>query len=305
MSVKAPILNKAFTASIFIFIGLFLTLFGIVLLGSGGTEDLALFHQWLSNAFDHSLAEGYNITQGNYPPFLIFTFYPFAFIKNIIGYWAVIHLSLVFNLLLSTFIFYKITKNAAMSLAFYFVFFYPAIILKYLDINYTPPLLIALFFLSQNWFFWFGVFFTSAILVKWQPLILAPFIFLYLIHRPQGSTKTFINPAILQAATGASLVIGGCIAYFGISTVFNALIAAMNEPELSGQALNLYWIVTYYLHVSHPEQYEALVSGLSNVVTPGHDFITVAKIPFVVFYFLTIVAFLKQEKTLKIFLHFR
>src|SRR5690606_2440813 len=109
----------------------------------------------------------------------VFTFFPVALLRDHIGFWAVIHLSILFNLLLSTFVFYKITRNISITIVFYFVFFYPSIILKYLDINYTPYLLISLFFLSRKYFFWFGVFFTIAALIKWQPLILAPFLAIY------------------------------------------------------------------------------------------------------------------------------
>src|SRR5690606_1413321 len=108
--VKTLTPEKIFGVSVFSTISIFLLSFGFILIGTGGTEDLAVFHRWLSNAFNNTIAKAYEINNGDYPPLLVFTFFPVALLRDHIGFWAVIHLSILFNLLLSTFVFYKITR---------------------------------------------------------------------------------------------------------------------------------------------------------------------------------------------------
>lgn len=285
-----------------VLITVFLFFFALIFYGNGGTEDLATFYKWLTHLIDNPLPQAYAESVSDYPPLFIFSFYPVAFLDPIIGLWAVIFLSLLLNLLLATGLVYGMTRQTGIALALYFSSFLSTIILKYTDINFMPALLISLWALTHKRYLVFSVFFTLACMIKWQPLIIAPFLLVYILNESRRTAdklfeRDFSNPFYV-CVIGASIVLIATTAFFSLDSVTRSLFSLVNESRLSANALNLHWLTTAYLHITRPEQYGALVDGISNYIYPGASFIVYAKIPFVIFYLLTLYAFVRSQKTL-------
>jgi hypothetical protein len=250
---------------------------GLTLISSGGTEDYASFLKWLLLALEkESIAEGYRLNGGGLSPLAYFQFLSSCFFIDLTGPWKVIPLSILLHLLLSTYIYYRLSRNLSLSIGFYFAFFYGAMVLKYVDINFAPYLLLSLYFLQHKKYILFGAFFTISGLIKWQPLIIAPFLLLFVWHpvADRSGYSAHKIPALWQAAAGSLMILATCTLYFSLPAILSAFKSVAREPWLSGNALNIHWIVTYLLHKELPEIFGRLDQNLVSDDGPllhGHD----------------------------------
>jgi len=110
-----------------------------------------------------------------------------------------------------------------------------ALLLAYIDVYFLMFFLIALYCLERGWFGTAALMFVISVLVKWQPIILLPFVILYLWPRCTFRGLVRFAPAIL--------LLFAALAGYG-SAMAHAFISGMQEPTLSGRALNFNWLVT-------------------------------------------------------------
>ncbi len=279
---------------------LFLAAFPVILLKTNGTEDLWTFTNWMMNVLQVSIQEGYALNKGDYPPLYIYTLLPFTFLLDEATRPLVtlcIKLAIFCFFYLSAIVFYRITRDKFLTLLWYFTFALHALFLKYIDINYAPFLLVGLWALKNKHYTIFALCYTVCCLIKWPPLIIGPFLALYIFHQSKLETGRFLSPVSIKPALASFALIGLCFFWFG-SAITDALNKAMNEPYLSGRALNAQWIVTYFLQLNYPDLYRPLdPGGLAEFIVPGKQIITWAKIPFSLFFIATLVAFWRSEKT--------
>ena len=110
-----------------------------------------------------------------------------------------------------------------------------ALLLAYIDVYFLIFLLAAFYYLDRGHFGTGSLMFVLSCLVKWQPIILIPFVILYVWPRCTARDFRRFIPAI--AILLMSLAVYG-------SPMANALANGLQEPTLSGRALNLNWLIT-------------------------------------------------------------
>src|SRR5262249_38730241 len=84
------------------------------------------------------------------------------------------------------------------------------------------------------------------------------------------------------------------------SPVLRAFQAALSHKNLSGNALNLNWIVTYFLHTLRPNQFGGLQNGLATyILTESWKITLIPRLLFFSTYLLTLFVFVRREKDFK------
>jgi hypothetical protein len=156
--------------------------------------------------------------------------------------------------------------------------------------------------LEQKRLFWFSVAFTTTCFIKWQPLILAPFILGYLLRRRM--TGDFSGPDLKQwlvrAVLPCCLVIAALLTIFGFE-IFRTLARGtfgITDPVLSGNALNINWILTHFLRWAAPERFGPLEGGFSDHISmTGMKIALLPIVAFVIAYLTVLVTFLRRENS--------
>ena len=173
--------------------------------------------------------------------------------------------------------------------------------LGYIDIYFAPTLILALWALERGRWFWFSLLFTVTCLVKWQPVVLVPFIIAYLLRQigmrgPKGAgLKELVIKAVLPCLWIAALVLG----VFGFEMV-RTLGRANADERLSGNALNFNWVLTHFYHMSSPERFGPWVGGRSDwISTRQVKIVPLLKLAFVITYATVLFAFLRRGNSFR------
>jgi hypothetical protein len=145
------------------------------------------------------------------------------------------------------------------------------------------------------------VLFAISCFIKWQPLIIAPFVCLYVLGNARERAVDKISQlknqtvpfALVLALVGLPLLL-----IFGWK-IFDSLHRAMTyHIFLSAYGLNLGWIHTWILHLTEPEKYGGLQGGVIDVIqTRDPSVIWPEKSLFYLSYAVSLISFLHQEKT--------
>ena len=284
------------------FLILFFLLLGMVFLQSQGTTDVDIWRSWTKNADTLGLVEGYAANQADYPPlasaFLLGGYRLFG--KLGVDLFLSIKLTIFFFLLATITLISLWTRSLLVSLALYTSLLINTVGLGYIDIFFALTLGAALWMLYKNQLVWFSIFFTLSCLTKWQPLIIAPFIVLYLLQIndvrdwKKIAWKNLAGKVVLPAAL-VSLVV---IFIYHPEPVWLSLKASLSHTYLSGNALNLGWVMTHFLHVFRPDEYGPLSNHLSTYIMTDDPRITfIPKLLFVIAYLAILVRFAAQPKT--------
>jgi len=118
-------------------------------------------------------------------------------------------------------------------------------LLGYIDCFYLPFVVLGLGVLETPRPATALALFTIATLMKWQPAILCPFVFLYavtLTPTVRSRIKTLLPACLIAAAT---------ILVFHPGPVWTALSGELSDNLYGGQAFNVDWIITYGLEIAH------------------------------------------------------
>jgi hypothetical protein len=103
---------------------------------------------------------------------------------------------------------------------------------------------------------------------------------------------------VLQVIAPGAALTALIVAIFDVQLVWQALHASVTQKFLSGDALNLNWISTHFLHVRHPSRYGGLENGLATfVVTSDPDLTRVPRLLFAATYLTSLTVFFLQPKT--------
>jgi hypothetical protein len=170
--------------------------------------------------------------------------------------------------------------------------------LGYMDV-YVAPTLIAAFWSFQLRRNVLGTtFFLIACLTKWQPLIVAPFIGVYLFEisdlrsfRSVVGTRLFWHLVTLVAATIVILSL-----LFGLDPA-RSLWHAMNHRFLSGNALNLPWVEGFFHHLFFRPSYS--IQTELTLSTPLSIYLLPVKIIFWIVFITVVVRALHIKNNLK------
>ena len=221
-------------------------LFAFVFLGvvavsnAPGTEDVATWRDHMDVFRSAGLLPGYAQIHDDIPPLGAFLLWLMSLMAGATGLpaIAVLRATLVIFAVVAVQILYRWTRSPIVCLGLFSAIIFN-VALGYLDVLYLPFLLWSLRDLQEARYRRAAVLYCVAGLIKWQPLIPGPFFLLQLVLPDLRSGFRNIMPALLVGL----LVVAG----FGIVEPAHALLRAMEQKYLSGEALNAMWLVTAVL----------------------------------------------------------
>jgi hypothetical protein len=278
----------------------FVFIFSFSFIHSPGTDDINFWLKWIKNASNYGLVHAYKINNDMYPPLSSAILYFTNLISSFTNIDIIVSLklSLFIFLLTSALIFFLWTKDLLFT-ALAMLSFNLNTILSYLDIYMLPTFIISFWALNKKKYVLFSVLFTLTCLIKMQPIIIAPFLIIYLLDfRNVNDLKRFDWKEFIKKLVFPSiLIISLTFTVYGLEIV-TAFSNATNDNMLSGDALNLNWIMTYFLRAFH--YFGPLKQGYINwIITEDLRIVILPKILFFGFYLVTIFSFMKEEKTFK------
>lgn len=270
---------------------------------SPGTGDLSIWETWMQKIDSDGLIGGFSHTGTDYPPFA------FVILAAVVRCVQVFGVTPLFALKCSTLLFlfgtsacfYCFTRNPLLTAALEFSLILNSVALGYLDIYFAPFLVAALFLLQRGKFNLGFLFYAISCAIKWQPLIIAPFICLYILAGARGDPTDSgrIKRQLVPFAISALVIVIPLLAIFGVPAVFDSFKRALTYHKfLSGYALNLGWIQTWALHLLSPEKYDLLQNGAVEAVIVRDAWIVWPnKLLFYASYLTILFAFVRQTKT--------
>jgi hypothetical protein len=286
-----------------VFVILVLVLATTVFLHSPGTSDVRVWTHWFNNANIYGAVEGFKANNGPYPPLASVILLFAAKSSHLVGLqpFDAIKISIVLFLFLTSFIFWIWTRDIAIVALLHLSLLLNSVSLGYLDIYFAPSLVLSMWALKERRLTLFTVLFSIAILTKWQPIIIAPFVALYILnftpgaHWKQVDFKRLSMHMLFPVIAIAILI----FSIFGVTAVLKAFIAALNPEFLSGNALNFNWLITHLLHVLYPDRFGSLIDGqATHICVPTSLMITlIPRLLFWLSYIITVVLFFKRDKS--------
>lgn len=270
---------------------------------SPGTGDVAIWETWMREISSYGVIGGFAHTGTDYPPFAFIILGAVVRCAQAFGVPEVLVLkcSLLLFLFATTACFYWFTRNLVLSAGLELTLVLNSVALGYLDIYFAPFLIAGLFLLGRQQFISGFLFYAVSCSIKWQPLIIAPFVCLYVLNaataRPTGRTR--IKSLLAPFAVTALVVVIPIFAVFSVPALFDSFRrAATYHRFLSGYALNLPWIETWALRFFQPEKYGALQNGaIDAFITREALIVWPNKILFYLSYAAVLFVFARQAKT--------
>ena len=255
---------------------LLVTVCAVLLLNAPGTDDVKTLQTWSHIIARHGPIEGYIQTGADYPPLSVLGI-AFAVqraeAQNVAGGVGIKLLILLF-LLLTSLAFYAITRDLPLTTLLQAAFLINSTALGYVDVLFAPVLLLALAALEARRLAWATILFLLACLLKWQVIVIAPFLLVYTLDiRRLADWRAVPWRRLAGAVAPALLLIAGALLLFREGVVLSFWYALTKSTYLSGTALNLGWVVTYLLHVADPATYGPLTAGQITIITTENPLI--------------------------------
>lgn len=287
------------TQMIFLLLGvLLLTLFFVPSPGTGNMDNMAL---WANTVNDNGLFAGYKII-ADYPPFASVILFGVIKIANFLGIWlyTAIKLSITLFLVLTSIIFWLWTRNFILTMLLHLALIYNSVVLGHVDIYFAPFLILALWALKERKFVAFTCAFTAAILIKYQPLIIAPFLALYVlgINRIKDWRQINLRKILLTIVLPFFIIVVPVFILFGVNEILSSAYVGTHQGYLSANALNLDWIIGHFLHLFAPDQFGPLINGQSTIIRDTAEQIgIISQLIFFAILLVTIVIYFTRQKT--------
>jgi hypothetical protein len=256
-----------------IFLYLACLIFALAFLGAPGIHDVqeSWLHGWWMTSYDDlGFIKGYADAGDNYPP-LSFVF--LGILQEGADFFQVdvfylYKISIFIFLIWMSILLRRQTQNWIYPSGFILAMTLATVGHGYTDYLIGPFLMISLLLLKRDKWLGAALVFTVGLLMKWQPLMLLPFIFLYLIkvNTLKDLAKADWKRILLQ-------VIGPVVLLFLLTLLiwgphFGAsLLKGMSHSALSFYGLNANWILTFFHKLSNPGLYGSPKGSLSYIYT--------------------------------------
>jgi hypothetical protein len=284
---------------------LLVSLIATSFLYSPGTEDIRIWNYWIGEISSYGLIGGFAHAGGtfphDYPPLAFVMLAAISRCADALGTSAFIVLkcSLLLFLFVTSGCFYWFTRNLVLAAVLEFTLLLSSVALGYLDIWFAPFLIAGLFYLQRGNLTLGALLFAISCFIKWQPLVIAPFICIYVwsaVHDvPSGRDKLWRQ--ITPFAVAALVVALPLAAIFG-TAIIQSFQLAVSHDYLSGLALNFSWLHTWALHLAQPEKYGALQDGEIGLIRTHETLVKLPeKILFYASYGAVVIVFARQKKT--------
>lgn len=263
---------------------LLVTIIALGFLKSPGTVDVGAFMDWTTNITSYGIIEGYRLNDADYPPGNSLMLYTIAWLSDHAGLERIIgfKLSLFLFLLLTTLIFWAWTRDLFLAVMLELALTLSSVAQGYTDIHIAPTLLLSLWALQKRHLTLFTLLYGATCLIKWQPIIIAPVLLLYLLQIDRLADWRHINWR--ELGLGVLLpagVVTAVLLYLFRLEMFEALRAGTRDGLFSGNALNFNWIITHGLRQFRPDWFGGLQNGLATWIdTRDPRFTTLPKLLF-------------------------
>src|SRR5947209_6898801 len=270
---------------------------------SPGTGDVSIWNTWMDEISSRGVLGGFSNTGTDYPPLAFVILGLVVQAGKGLGVAQLLALkgSLLLFLFASAGSFYWFSRNLLLTAALELSLILNSVALGYLDIYFAPFLIAAFFLLSRGQLTIGFLLYAISCSIKWQPLIILPFVSLYVFRSARHSeTGTRgIKRQFVPFIASALLVAVPLLLVFGVPAVFDSLKRALTYHKfLSGYALNLEWIETWALHLFNPEKYGALINGaIEAFITRDPLLIWPNKIVFYLIYLAVLAGFVLRNNS--------
>ena len=231
-------------------------LVSILFWGTPGTADVEeVWLPWLDSVKRFGLIAGYADIADNYPPGTAALLTIAAKLMPGVDDRIVLKTLCAVAQFLSVVAFALNTKRIAWVLVYLAAVALSGSALGYLDILYAAPLLVALFALFDERPIVSIAAFAAASLIKWQPLIMAPFLAIIWIEQARALPRRIVVIAGVVLLACGTAVIG-----LFWPEIWLAFCRALGGPPYwSGNALNLPWLAQLVL--GYPAQFLFVSDG--------------------------------------------
>lgn len=266
-------------------------LFALLVLRAPGTTDASnFFLPWMERALKDGLSASYRAITDDYPPLSTVILFIVAKIGALFSLDTFLSFksSLGATLLGTTLCFAWWTRDAVLTAVLAFSLYLNGVALGYIDTYWAPTFILSLWALREKKVALFSALFAFSSLIKWQPLIVAPFLVLHAFSLPVGhpySFRMFARRAAELIAPAAAVVLPA-IFVFGWRPMIASLDHALNQELLSGNALNFNWLVTWFMEAFHSEWYGGMSDGIVKaiIIDPSLAWAKGIKLVFALFY---------------------
>jgi hypothetical protein len=243
-----------------------------------GTSDVNVWNAWVGGLNEDGLIAGYNSGVGYivHPPLGLALLWlshnvPAAFgvpmhLWPATGFTG-FGLCLWVSLLATSMLVYRLSRSVWMAILFQVCFLLNSVVFGYFDLWGVVPLLLAVHAFTRQRTGAGIAWAVLASLVKWQYFIFLPFVLLYALRwffaPPARGEGREARRWVVFVPVVAVLLIS--VALFGRGTVL-AFNRGLGSAVLSGQALNLGWLLTWAMHIYWPASYGPLEEGVIEVI---------------------------------------
>jgi hypothetical protein len=270
-----------------------------------GTADVERWQSWARNMDRLGVADGYAANSGDYPPYAPLILLGARRLSAVLGLGPLlsVKLPILGFLLLTTTIVYLWTRSFWRAILLHASLLLGTVALGNLDAFLAPVLIVSLWALKDHRLVLFAFSYSVACLIEWQAAIIAPFIAVHLwnlAYGPHAFPPTERRPGRLigRIVLPAVLVLATTVLIFGAAPVWQALRLATSDSFLSGNALNINWILTHWLRVYRPEQFGGLVNGQADFIrTNSLSIVLVPKLLFYGTFATALLVYSRREKT--------
>ncbi len=171
---------KFVQATLVVILGLLVTL---SLVPSPGTGDVDTWQRWAHNADVLGIASGFKANRGDYPPYTSVILLGAVRSSRLLGVgtFGAVKFSIFLFLLLTSFVFWWGTRDFWITVILHLSLLLNSVALGYIDIFFAPSLILSIWAIKERKLILFTIFYSIACLTKWQPIILAPFIGVYIL----------------------------------------------------------------------------------------------------------------------------
>ena len=172
-------IKKVFSQESLVILGIVVC--AVAFFNTPGSMDVsAYWSKWMDYAVQSGIVKGYALQEDMYPPFALILQICLKGICPALSNFQVLRLVNIFSLLLTVLVLQVTYKNSKVSLLSFFGLML-SMNLGYLDIELCPFIILSFYFLTKKKYVSSGIFFTLLCLIKFQPLIIMPYVCIFFV----------------------------------------------------------------------------------------------------------------------------
>lgn len=286
-----------------------MTILLVCFLMSPGAGDMNIWERWMEYVNQYGIIKGYEMQHDMYPPFALLFQYFIQYIFPFLSSFAVLRLTNTFFVLISLLLTQLLFKDVKITFLVFSCLFISSNI-GYLDVEMIPFLILAIYFFSRENFVLSGLFFALLSLIKYQPLIIAPFVLIYFVDiydfQQQRYGLSIKMKKLLQISIPIIVIWTiVCIIYRG--EPLNMLKFALygDGAAIAPNALNFGWIIQFLLERFEPNTFGALNGGSISIIWNAPSrYLSFKYIFFILYFVIVFLQILQKEKNSRLVLKY-